>query len=207
MKERLLQLLRENGFKQGEFTLASGKKSDFYIDVRSVALSSEGHWLLGRLMFEEILKFNKGLFSGRYPGKCQIEAVAGVELGGCSLASAVSLMSDFERRLSSLLTSPDRPPLLPALYIRKKAKDHGTKKLIEAPAGVQKGIGVVLLEDVITTGGSTIRAAKSLQEAGFTPVCVIVAVDRMEGGRGAIETEMNMPVMSLLNRRDFIPEK
>lgn len=196
MSMRLFDLLKEHGFRQGEFTLASGKKSDFYIDVRTVALTPEGHWLIGRLMFEEVIRML------RYCGS--VDAVAGVELGGCSLASAVSLMSDFEKRMGEWLTEKKKTPWLPAIYVRKKAKEHGTKKLVEVPHGILKGGRVVLLEDVITTGGSTIRAAGSLKESGYNVVGVVVVVDRMEGGKEAIEKELGVPVKSLLKRLDFM---
>lgn len=191
-RTQLYELLRDRGFKQGKFTLASGRESDFYIDVRSVALTAEGHWLLGRLMFEETLNMKN------------VRAVAGVELGGCSLASAVSLMSMFENQLAAHITKAKPLEPLPALYVRKKAKDHGTKKLVEAPYGVDKGAKTVLLEDVITTGGSSIRAAQSLKEAGYDVVGIIVVVDREEGGREAIEDTLKIPVKSILTRCDFV---
>jgi orotate phosphoribosyltransferase len=180
----LLSLLQTHGFRQGNFTLASDKKSDFYIDVRSIALQSEGHWLLGH----ELLWKIQQTFG-------QAQAVAGVELGGCPLASAVSVIGYKEH-------NP-----LPAIYVRKKAKGHGTGKLVEAPYGVKKGAKVVLLEDVITTGGSTIRAAESLKEAGYDLIGVVVVVDRKEAGVEAVQEVLQIPVKSLFTRFDFIPEK
>lgn len=182
---RLLDLLRDHGFRKGTFTLASGKESDFYIDVRSVALSAEGHWLFGQTLLTGIVDLD-----------VEADAVAGVELGGCPLVSAISYCG-FDRG----------NPQYPALYVRKKPKDHGTKKLVEAPYDVQEGAKVILVEDVVTSGGSSLRALEALAEAGFEPVAVLVVVDRKEGGLEAIEeAHPNLTVDSLFTRYDFIPE-
>jgi orotate phosphoribosyltransferase len=117
--------------------------------------------------------------------------VGGVELGGCPLASAVSLVS-FQQ---------GRP--LPALYVRKAQKDHGTTKLVEGDKSIRPGMPVALLEDVITTGGSSLRAVKSLTQTGVKVVGIIALVDRLEGGREAIEAE-GLPLLSLATRRDFM---
>lgn len=202
---QLRDLIFRYGFKRGEFTLASGKTSDFYVDVRSVALSAEGHWLLGRLLFEFV---HGGVKRVTPEGQVELirpDAVAGVELGGCPLASAVSLMSMFEGQLAAHLTNAQPPRAVPALYVRKNPKGHGTNKLIEAPGNIRLPATVLLLEDVITTGGSTIRAAQSLTEAGYDVIGVIVVVDRMEGGRQAIENALSVSVGSIFTRHDFIP--
>lgn len=195
MRNRLLELLTKHGFKRGSFTLTSGRQSDFYIDVRSVALTSEGHWLLGRLLFDAALKITPLL-----------NAVAGVELGGCPLASAVSYTSDLDRRLESWLVIGEQRPLLPAIYVRKKPKSHGTSKLVEAPYDVQEGARIVLLEDVVTSGGSTIKAVQALTEAGYKVQGVVVVVDRKEGGVQSIQETQQLPVRSLFTRYDFIPK-
>ena len=119
------------------------------------------------------------------------EAVGGVELGGCPLASAVSLVS-FQK---------GRP--LPALYVRKAQKDHGTTKLIEGDKSIRPGMPVVLLEDVVTTGGSSLRAVLSLKQAGVRVVGIVALVDRLEGGRQAIEAEQ-LPLVTLATRHDFM---
>lgn len=178
---RLIELLTELSFERKRVILASGRESDFFIDCKQVALTAEGHALLGALMLEAL---------GQLPAS---EAVAGVELGGCPLASAVSLTSFLE----------GRP--MPAFYVRKAQKDHGMKKLIEGDKSMRKGMPVVLLEDVITTGGSTLRAADSLRQAGLDPVGVVVIVDRLEGGGDAL-TEAKLPYVALTTRKDFIPD-
>ncbi len=101
-------------------------------------------------------------------------AVAGVELGGCPLASAVSL------------TTFRRGDAKDALYVRKAAKDHGSQRLVEGNTHLHPDAPVVVLEDVVTTGGSTLRAIETLSAAGCRVVGVIALVDRLEGGAEAI---------------------
>lgn len=164
-RERLLALLRELSYKKGRVLLASGKESDFFIDCKQTVLTAEGHRLVGELMLEPLLG------AARRP---VVSAVAGVELGGCPLASAVAVMS-------ALAAVP-----LDALYVRKEAKDHGSRRLIEGGTRLKPGASVALLEDVITTGGSTLKALATLREAGFVVEHVVVLVDRLEGGREAL---------------------
>lgn len=159
--------------------LASGKESDFFIDCKQTILGAEGHVLAGELMFEALAQLPA------------CEAIGGVELGGCPLASAVSLIS-FQR---------GQP--LPALYVRKAQKDHGTTKLVEGDKSIRPGMPVVLLEDVITTGGSSLRAVKALQQVGVVVVGIVALIDRLEGGREAIEAQ-GLPLLSLATRRDFM---
>jgi orotate phosphoribosyltransferase len=180
-RERLVALLRERSFERKKVTLASGRESDFFIDCKQSVLTAEGHALVGDLMFEAL------------DALPPCEAVAGVELGGCPLASAVSLTS-FVR---------GRP--LPALYVRKEVKDHGSRRLVEGDKALVKGAPVVILEDVITTGGSTLKAVEKLRLAGASVVGVVALVDRLEGGAEAIRAA-NLPVVSICTRRDFMPD-
>jgi orotate phosphoribosyltransferase len=122
-----------------------------------------------------------------------VSAVAGVELGGCPLASAVALAS-FQRGTP-----------LDAIYVRKDAKTHGTRRQIEGGTRLPSGAAVALLEDVVTTGGSTLAAATKLREAGFALAGVIALVDRMEGGRQAIESA-GLSFQALYTRSDFIAD-
>jgi orotate phosphoribosyltransferase len=114
-----------------------------------------------------------------------------VELGGCPLASAVAQESYRQG-------TP-----IDALYVRKEAKDHGSRRMIEGDTRLRRGARVVLLEDVITTGGSTLRAARTLEDAGYVIAGVVALVDREEGGREAIEAKTKL--IALYTRRDFIP--
>jgi orotate phosphoribosyltransferase len=180
-RARLVSLLAQRSFERRKVTLASGRESDFFIDCKQTILTAEGHALVGELMFQALDNLPE----------CQ--AVAGVELGGCPLASAVSLVS-FQK---------GRP--LPALYVRKEQKDHGTKRLVEGDKSITPGMATVVLEDVITTGGSTLKAVEKLGQAGVKVVGVVALVDRLEGGAEAIKTA-GLPLVSIATRRDFIPD-
>jgi orotate phosphoribosyltransferase len=176
----LLELLRALSFQRRRVVLASGKESDFFIDCKQAVLTAEGHALVGELLgaaLERLLT--------------RVEAVAGVELGGCPLASAVSMAS----------VRAGAP--LDAIYVRKEAKAHGSQRLIEGGTRLPPGASVALLEDVVTTGGSTLAAAAKLREAGFAIAGVGALVDRLEGGREAIEAA-GLPFHALYTRADFM---
>jgi orotate phosphoribosyltransferase len=180
-RSRLIQLLAERSFERRRVTLASGRESDFFIDCKQTMLTAEGHALIGELMFDLLAQLP------------ECEAVGGVELGGCPLASAVSLVS-FQR---------GRP--LNALYVRKAKKDHGTTKLVEGDKSLKPGLKVALLEDVVTTGGSSLKAVASLQEAGAQVVGIVALVDRLEGGAETIRAT-GLPLVTLATRKDFIAD-
>lgn len=178
-RDRLLALLRERSFARRKVKLASGRESDFFIDCKQTVLLGEGHALVGALMLEAALGFDP-------------VAVCGVELGGCPLASAVALVA-FQRGVR-----------LDAVYVRKQAKDHGSERLTEGDAHLARGSRVVVLEDVVTTGKSTLAAIEKLGTVGLDVAGVVALVDRLEGGREAIEARV--PVRAIFTRRDFIPE-
>jgi orotate phosphoribosyltransferase len=180
-RERLVELLRERSFERRRVILASGRESDFFIDCKQTILTAEGHALVGELMYAAL---------DQLP---HCEAVGGVELGGCPLASAVSLIS-FQK---------GRP--LPALYVRKAKKDHGTTKLVEGDKAITPNMPVALLEDVVTTGGSSLRAVESLGAVGVKVVGIVAICDRLEGGRETIEAA-GLPLVSLTTRRDFMDD-
>lgn len=176
---RLIDLLKERSFERRAVTLASGKTSDFFIDCKQTVLTAEGHALCGALMFEALQELPP------------CDAVGGVELGGCPLASAVSLVSH------------QRGRALPALYVRKERKDHGTTKLVEGDKAMFPGIRVALLEDVVTSGGSSLRAVDTLRAAGADVVGIVALVDRREGGSEAIAAA-GIPLVHLASRDDFM---
>jgi orotate phosphoribosyltransferase len=180
-RARLIQLLAERSFERRKVTLASGRESDFFIDCKQTMLTAEGHALIGELMFDLLAELPP------------CEAVGGVELGGCPLASAVSLVS-FQR---------GRP--LNALYVRKAKKDHGTTKLVEGDKSLKPGLKVALLEDVVTTGGSSLKAVESLKAAGAEVVGIVALVDRLEGGAETIRAS-GLPLVTLATRKDFIAD-
>jgi orotate phosphoribosyltransferase len=182
-RAELLELLRSRAFERKRVVLASGRESDFFIDCKQAVLTAAGHVLVGQVMLDALAAFARG-------GACV--AVAGVELGGCPLASAVAL------------TSHQRGTPLDAVYVRKDAKDHGSRRLLEGNTRLPTGARIALLEDVVTTGGSTLKAAVKLREAGYVVAGVVALVDRLEGGREAIEAD-GLELVTIFTRDDFIP--
>lgn len=181
-EDRLLALLTKHSFARKKVVLASGRESDFFIDCKQTVLLAEGHVLVGERMLAALAAFSEAPV-----------AVAGVELGGCPLASAVATLSH------------QRGRGLDAVYVRKDAKDHGSKRLLEGDTHLSEGAPIVVLEDVITTGGSTLKAVEKLRARGLRVVGVVVLVDRLEGGREAISAA-GLPVVSLFTRHDFIAQ-
>lgn len=159
---RLLELLATRSARRGTFTLASGKQSDLYIDCRRTTMHPEGLALIGPLGLHAIGEAN-----------WHADSVGGLTLGADPVSYAIAYAS----QLAGL---PVR-----AFTVRKEAKSHGTGKLIEGAYEV--GDRVVVVEDVITTGGSALRAAEAITAAGGHVIGVLAVVDREEGGREAIE--------------------
>ena len=176
---RLLALLKQLSYEQREVTLASGQKSNFYIDCKQTVLTADGHFLVGSL-------FNR-ILAERAP---EVEAIGGVTMGADPLASAVSTLSYIA----------GRP--LPAFYVRKEAKGHGTAAWIEGTKSLRPGMPVAILEDVVTTGGSALKAIARVREYGLKVAIILGIVDREEGGRETLEKEA--PLVTLFRRRDFI---
>lgn len=178
----LLNLLKEYSYKEGTFKLASGKEINFFIDCKRTLLTSTGHLYAGLNFIEIIEKLNP-----------KPALVAGVTVGGCPIASAIAT-----------LTSAHGEGM-DALYVRKEAKDHGTQCLVEGFNSKSYATNlVVLVEDVITTGGSSIAAIKNLRDAGYRVNDLIVLVDRLEGGATNIEDAANVHVHSLFTKTDFL---
>jgi orotate phosphoribosyltransferase len=180
-RARLVALLTERSFAKRRVTLASGRQSNFFIDCKQTVLTAEGHALVGELMLAALADFG------------DVDAVAGVALGGCPLASAVSLLS----------FQAGRP--LPALYVRKAQKDHGSAKLIEGDVSLRPGLRVALLEDVVTTGGSSLEAVAALRAADCRVVGIVALVDRLEGGAENLRAA-GLPLVTLCTRRDFLDD-
>jgi orotate phosphoribosyltransferase len=160
--QKLIALLAQRSVKRGHFTLASGKTSDLYVDARVTSMSAEGLSLIGPA----------GLRAIRTAG-WEAEAVGGMTLGADPIAYAISYTSSLQ------------PPLIQAFTVRKDAKTHGTGRLIEGP--FNKGDRVVIVEDVITTGASALRAIDAVTSTGGKVQGVLALVDREDGGRRAIE--------------------
>ena len=157
MKEELLEQLKKFAYKKGEFTLSSGKKSDHYVNCKPVTLTGRGLTLSSLLMLKEV----------------ETDYVAGLTLGADPLVSGVSLVSALDGRMIN------------ALIVRKEAKGHGTQAWIEGLLP-PKGTKVTVLEDVVTTGGSAIKAVEKLRDAGYVVDRVVSIVDRQAGGKDAM---------------------
>jgi orotate phosphoribosyltransferase len=188
-KTALLNLIATLSFKLGDFTLASGRKSDYYIDCRITTLHAEGGRLSGLVLYD--------LIHERIPLPDRIEAVGGLTMGADPLvsntasASAWALADHSEIiELSRTLELADEgpqpaPTLIHGFLVRKSEKTHGTGRKIEG--FLKPGAQVVIVDDVCTTGGSTITAIEAAREAGMTVVGVLCLVDREQGGRANIE--------------------
>jgi orotate phosphoribosyltransferase len=180
-RARLLEMLTAQSFARRKVTLSSGRESDFYIDCKKTALTAEGHWLIGRLLFEQIRALCP-----------HAKAAGGLTLGADPLASAVSLCS-------YLAGHP-----IPAFIVRKEPKGHGTGQWIEGRTLIPDGAEVAILEDVVTTGASTLKALERAQSEGLIAKHAFALVDRMEEGREALEAK-GYKLTSLFTRKDFIP--
>jgi orotate phosphoribosyltransferase len=162
-KQIILDMLKKYSFKvapEGQlFDLAGGGQSRFYLDVKKTALRAEANVHMASLLYTTLME---GPFG-------KVESIAGVALGGCHLASLLGLYAYFEGDGDGLNV----------IYVRKQAKDHGTKNLVEASSS-HRDCPVVLVEDVVTTGGSSIAAVQALREASYTVAGIIAVVDRRE---------------------------
>lgn len=155
IRQSLLDLFCQLAYQEGDFVLSSGARSTYYINGKQVTLHPQGALAIGRLLFSML------------PSDTQ--AVAGLTLGADPIVSAVSVVSTLE----------NRP--IPALIVRKEAKGHGTKAYVEGPI-LPEAAKVIVLEDVVTTGQSAMKAVTRLRDAGYTVNQVISLIDRQQGG-------------------------
>jgi orotate phosphoribosyltransferase len=155
LRQLLLDLFCQLAYKEGDFVLSSGQRSSYYINGKQVTLHPQGALAVGRLLLSQL--------------PTDTQAVAGLTLGADPIVSAVSVVSAYE----------NRP--IPALIIRKEPKGHGTMAYIEGPS-LPDGAKVVVLEDVVTTGQSALKAVERLKDAGYEVEQVIALVDRKQGG-------------------------
>ena len=175
-KEYLLKLLIQKSYKKGNFTLASGKQSSHYFNCKTVSLNGRGLQLISNLFLELMDPSSK--------------AVAGLTLGADPLVSGL------------IVTAASKGLLLDASIIRKEIKEYGTKAGIEGPL-LNDGTLVTVLEDVVTTAGSAIKAVNKLRENNFLVKEVLAIVDRKEGGYEALK-EQNIQLKSLFSIKDFV---
>jgi orotate phosphoribosyltransferase len=176
--DRLLTLLAERSARRGHFTLASGRQSTLYIDARLTTMSPDGLALIGPLALGAL-----------HASGWQVNSVGGLTLGADPVSYAIAYAS-------AVAGTPLR-----AFTVRKEAKTHGTGQLIEGP--FHKGDRVAVVEDVITTGGSALRAVEAIRTAGGIVAGVLALVDREEGGREALEGA-GLPVLTLACASDIV---
>jgi orotate phosphoribosyltransferase len=174
-RAELISLVKELALQFGDFTLASGKKASFYLDCRKVSLHGRGARLIGELMLDEL--------AGDLP-----DAVGGMAIGADPITAAVITVADY------------RQTPLRGFIVRKEAKAHGTGKDVEGP--VAPGQRVVIVEDTVTTGGSSLKAIEKAEAFGLKVVSVLAVVDRLEGGEEMIRAK-GYGYKSLLTVRDL----
>ena len=178
MKEELLELLKNYAYKKGEFKLSSGKTSEHYVNCKPVTLSGRGLTLSSLLLLKEV----------------ETSYVGGLTLGADPLVSGVALVSALDSRLVN------------GLIVRKEAKGHGTQDYIEGLLPPE-GTKITVLEDVITTGGSAIKAATRLRDAGYVVERVVAIVDRQEDKEADEFMEsVNLELRSLFTLDDICQE-
>ncbi len=175
LRLRLLTLLCQKAYREGDFTLSSGQKSSYYIDGKQVTLDAEGAWLVGKSLFALL------------PAGTQ--AVGGLTLGADPIATAVSVISYLEGQA------------LPAFIVRKQAKGYGANQQVEGPK-LPAGSRVAILEDVVTTGNSALKAVQAVEELGWQVGAIITLVDRDQGG-GALYAAKNYPFQALFTIQEL----
>lgn len=166
VKTELKAIIKEMSYEEREVTLASGRKSNFYFDGKQTTLHAEGGLLVGKAFYEEVKQF---------PGP--IHGVGGLTMGADPIATATSIAAHLE--------GDD----MHAFIIRKEPKGHGTGQWLEGRKNLPPGSRVVIVEDVTTTGGSSMQAVERAREEGLEVVGIVTLVDREEGARDNIEGE------------------
>ncbi|MGA2125489.1 MAG: orotate phosphoribosyltransferase [Xanthobacteraceae bacterium] len=162
IRTRVFQIIKERSFRFGDFTLASGEKSKYYLDMKPTMFDPEGASLLAQLIFLRVAEL-------------QADYIGGLEMGAVPLIAPINMLS----------YQSARP--LPGFFVRKGAKDHGTKKLVEVLEGDLRGKNVVILEDVTTKGESAMQAVAASRDVGANVILVLSIVDREAGASDLFE--------------------
>jgi orotate phosphoribosyltransferase len=177
MRKRLTEILKEKSLQTNvQRTLTSGRTSTYYIDAKMTTLDPEGSNLVGQLILDALQPFD-------------VDAIGGFTLGADPIVSVVAALS----------ANTSRP--LPAFIVRKEPKKHGERKMIEGP--FQEGWRVAVVDDIVTTAGSTLKACKAVEEEGGTVAVALTIVDRLEGGRENLEKN-GYTFFSLFTREDLL---
>lgn len=179
-KQELIQIIRERSYEKRNVILASGRVSDFYIDLKNTLLHPRGIDIVSNLILANLKK---------YEG--ELKGIGGPTMGADPMVTAISLKS-----LAWKLP-------LPGFYIRKEAKAHGTSQWVEGIRNFVPGAQVFILEDVVTSGGSSLKAVEKAREAGLNVLGIHTCVDRQEGGREKIESA-GLQFMTLLTKSDIL---
>ena len=180
MKEELLKLLKENAYRKGEFKLSSGKTSEHYVNCKPVTLNGRGLTLASIMLLEHVERDSV--------------AVGGLTLGADPIVSGVAVVAGLDKRL------------LDGLIVRKEAKGHGTGAWIEGP-DLPEGSKITVLEDVITTGGSAIKAVKRLRDAGYKVERIVSIVDRQENEEATTAMKLaGLELYSIFTLKDLSEE-
>jgi orotate phosphoribosyltransferase len=178
--DRLLELLKAQSFRRAEpgklFTLASGEKSDYFIDGKMTAVSPEGATLIGQVLYDRTKDDN-------------LDAIGGLQVGAVPLVTA------------AVMTYHAHGRAVEGFWAREAVKDHGTQKLIEG--NLRKGDRVAIVDDVFTKGGSALKAAQAAREYGCEVVCVIALVDRLRGARKLFEENGITDYRAVFTIKDF----
>jgi orotate phosphoribosyltransferase len=173
---QLIKLLSERSFKRGKFRLASGDMSDYYIDCRTSEVCSEAAPLIGEVIYERTKDLN-------------VAAIGGLEAGAIPLTTA------------AVISYHRHGKKMEGFWVRDKTKDHGTRKLVEG--NLQPGSRVVIVDDVITKGGSSLKAIKAVREMQCEVVLVLALVDRLQGAEELFRAEGIVNFQSVFTIRDF----
>jgi orotate phosphoribosyltransferase len=185
-REELLDFIKQKSVCRGTFTLASGAQSDVYIDARQTTQDPKGALLVGRVGWDLVKRVARDL-------NVRINSIGGLTMGADPIALAVGIASHLEHPSSELQT----------FVVRKSQKAHGRQKLIEGNFAANDS--VVIVEDVITTGGSTLQAVEAVEAAGGRVTFVLALVDRQEGGRENIE-KRGYTVVPIFTRAELMGE-
>jgi orotate phosphoribosyltransferase len=180
LKERLRQILKDRSYEEGDFLLSSGKRSSFYIDAKQTTLTPEGAYLCGKLFYQMIRN-----------AKEKIEAIGGPTLGADPIVTAVSLISYLEG-----------DPLY-AFIIRKEPKRHGKGLWIEGDKALREGMKVAVVEDVVTTGATLLKAIEVCENFGLRVVLAMALIDREEGARELLQKK-GYEFQSLFRRSELV---
>ncbi|MBI3895173.1 MAG: orotate phosphoribosyltransferase [Acidobacteria bacterium] len=180
-RDHLKEILCKKSVKRGEFILSSGKKSDYYLDARLTTLDAEGAYCTGMVILELLETLPS------YP-----KAIGGLTLGADPIVAVVTALS-----------YQQGGTLVAGFLVRKEPKKHGTRQYLEGYQG-QPGDPVVIVDDVCTTGGSTLKAIEQAQTAGFRVIAAICLIDREEGGRQ--EIEKHCPFHAIFTARELLDD-